>query len=242
MEEPEKIEGKNLSDLLKELQTNGTLIKVTLPGKDYEQLTMITHIRALRRNPFFLMDYPEGFREAFADIKDLKMQFEFTGKDKVNYSFLTSGWEIYRDEIRVRFPEFINRHQRRGDFRIDAPPQTRLHAQLKSTMLKMKVLNISLGGTLVVLAGPWAISKNKKVFVAGDYLKDIELIFPLEGKDFKVHIEKAKAVRLEEGPSKAKNCCALQFVRMEENEEKTLTGLIYKYQRQFLKSKPPINT
>ena len=38
MEEPEKIEGKNLSDLLKELQTNRTCIKVTLPGKDYEQL------------------------------------------------------------------------------------------------------------------------------------------------------------------------------------------------------------
>ena len=237
MEEPEKIEGKNLSDLLKELQTNRTLIKVNLLGKDYEQLTMITHIRAMRRNPVFLMDYPEGFREAIADIEDLKMQFEFTGKDKVNYSFVTSGWEIYRDEIRVRFPDYINRYQRRGDFRIDAPPQTRLHVQVKSLMLKMKVLNISLGGTLVVLAGPWAVSKNKKVFEAGDYLKDIDLIFPLEGKDFKVHIEKAMAVRLEEGPSKAKNCCALQFVKMEENEEKTLTGLIYKYQRQFLKGK-----
>ena len=122
MEEPEKIQGNNLSDLLKELQTNGTLIKVTLPGKDYERLTIITRIRAMRRNPFFLIDYPEGFKETIADIKDLKMQFEFTGKDKVNYSFVTSIQEISRDEIRVRFPEFINRHQRREDFRVDAPP------------------------------------------------------------------------------------------------------------------------
>ena len=241
MEEPEKIEGKILLDLLKGLQKNRTLIKMNVPGKDFERLTMITRIRPIRRNPFFLIDLPQGFKESVADIKDLEMQFEFTGEDKVNYSFRTSGREIYRDEIRVRFPTVINRYQRRGDFRIDIPPQTKLHVQVKSTMLKMKVLNISLGGTLVGLAGPWAVSKNKKVFDVGDYLKDIELVFPLKGKDFRVHIEKAMAVRLEEGPSKAKNCCALQFVSMEEKEERALTELIYKYQRQFLKTKPPIN-
>ena len=234
MEENEKIEDKNLLNLLKTLQKDKTLIKMNLPGRDFERITIVTRVRHRRRNPLFLIDYTRGFREAVGDVKDVKMRFEFTREDKVNYSFSTYGWEIYRDEIGVRFPEFIERKQRRKDFRLAVPSDTKLHLQVDSTLLEMKVLNVSLGGTLVVLVGRKAGSKEETIFNAGEYLSDIKIVFPLEGEDLRVHIEKAMVVRLEEDPSKDKNCCALQFISMEEKEEKALTEFIYKSQRHIL--------
>ena len=237
MEETEKIYDKDLLNLLKALQNNKTLINIDLPGKDYECLSMITRIQTMRRNPCFVIDYPQGFKEAVADTEDLEMSFEFTGEDKVSYSFRTSDWEICRDGIRVKIPEFIYRIQRRKDFRIDVPPATKLHVKEESTLLQFAVRDISMGGTLIVLVGPEACSKKDTIFKVGEYLKDIELVFPLEGKDFQVHIEKAVAVRLHEDTPEAKSCCALQFVGMEEKEEKALTEFIYKYQRFLLKRK-----
>ena len=241
MENPEKIEDKNLLNLLKALQKDKTLVKMNLPGRDFERITIVTHVRHRRQNPLFLIDYTQGFREAVGDVKDVKMHFEFTREDKVNYSFSTYGWEIYRDEIGVRFPEFIERKQRRKDFRLPVPPDTKLYIQVDSTLLEMKVLNVSLGGTLAVLVGRKEGCKEEAIFNAGEYLSDIELVFPLEGEDLRIHIEKVMVVRLEEDPIKDKNCCALQFISMEEKEEKALTEFIYKYQRQILQKKQQMN-
>ena len=241
MEDHEKIEDKDLLNLLKALQKDKTLVKMNLPGRDFERITIITRVRHRRQNPLFLIDYTQGFREAVGDVKDVKMHFEFTREDKVNYSFSTYGWEIYRDEIGVKFPEFIERKQRRKDFRLAVPSDTKLHIQVDSTLLEMKVLNVSLGGTLAVLVGRKEGCKDEKIFNAGEYLSDIEIVFPLEGEDLRVHIEKAMVVRLEEDQSKDKNCCALQFISMEEKEEKALTEFIYKYQRHVLQKKQQMN-
>jgi len=241
MENPEKIEDKNLLNLLKALQKNKTLIKMNLPGKDFERITIITSVRHRRQNPLFLIDYTQGFREAVGDVKDVKMHFEFTREDKVNYSFSTYGWEIYRDEIGVRFPEFIERIQRRKDFRLAVPTDTKLFSQMDSTLLEMKVLNVSLGGTLALLVGRKKSFKEEPIFDTGEYLSDIEMVFPLEEGDLRIHIERAIVVRLEEDQSAKKNCCALQFVGMEEKEEKALTEFIYKYQRRILQKKQQMN-
>ena len=237
MEDPEKIEDKNMLNLLKALQKDKTLIKMNLPGRDFERITLITRIRHRRQNPVFLIDYTQGFREAVVDVKDVKMHFEFTREDKVNYSFTTYGWEIYRDEIGVRFPEFIERKQRRRDFRLPVPPDTKLSCQMESTLLEMKVLNVSLGGTLAVLVGRKEDHKTAPICNPGTHLSDIEMVFPLAEESLKVHIEKARVVRLEEDPSNKKNCCALQFVSIEERQEKALTEFIYKYQRHILQKK-----
>jgi c-di-GMP-binding flagellar brake protein YcgR len=168
------------------------------------------------------------------------MNFEFTWADNVSYSFSTYGWEIYRDEIGVRFPEYIERKQRRKDFRLPVPPDTKLYIQLESTLLEMKVLNISLGGTLALLFDRKESYKEAPIFNTGDYLSDIEIVFPLEETALTVDIEKARVVRLEKDPSNKKNCCALQFVSIEDTEEKALTEFIYKYQRHLLQKKQKV--
>lgn len=233
----EKIEGKNIADILKTIKKDKTLIKMRLPGKDYECLTIITDVLTSRHKSAFMIDSPKDFQPAFGGLNDIKMHFEFTGKDNLSYTFKTSGGEIHNDEIKMKFPDFINRKQRRKDFRLEVPPGTSLHIKINSKLLKMTVLDVSLGGTLIALVGQMSESENKQFIKIGECFEDIELIFPMEGKSFKSQIKEATIVRVVKGSLKPKNCCALQFVSIDKNEEKALTKFIYKYQQQLLRKR-----
>lgn len=237
----EKIEGENIADILKTIKKDKTLIKMRLPGKDYECLTIITNIFPFRQKNAFMIDSPKDFQPAFGGSNNIKMHFEFTGKDNLSYTFKTSGGEIHHDEIKVKFPDFINRKQRRKDFRLEVPPGTRLHVKINSKLHKMTVLDVSLGGTLIALIGSISESENKQFFKIGECFEDIELIFPIEGKSFKSKIIKAAVVRVLKSSLKPKKCCALQFVSIDKNEEKALTKFIYKYQQQLLRKRLRLN-
>ena len=91
MQKPEKIESDNLVDIFKALKKDKTLIKMRLPGKDYECLTIITNVFPYKQKSAFMIDSPKDFLPAFGDVKDVKMHFEFTGKDNLNYTFKTFG-------------------------------------------------------------------------------------------------------------------------------------------------------
>ncbi|NNK85726.1 MAG: PilZ domain-containing protein [Desulfobacterales bacterium] len=241
MRKLEKIEGKDLVNTFNTLKKDKTFIKLRLPSKDYECLTIITNVFADKKKSVFMIDSPKDFQSEFGDLNEIKMHFEFTGKDNLSHSFKTSGGEIHRDEIKVKLPDFINRKQRRKDFRLDVPPGTRLHVKINSKLHKMTVLNVSLGGTLVALIGTLHESEYKQFFKIGDSFEDIELLFPMDGKSFKSKIKKATIVRFVKGSFKPKNCCGLQFVVIDKNEEKALTKFIYKYQQQFLRKRIRLN-
>ena len=241
MQKSEKIKGDNLVNVFKTLQKDKTLIKMRIIGKDYECLTIITNIFPYKKKNAFMIDSPKDFRPAFGGLNDIKMHFEFTGKDNLSYSFKTIGGEIHQDEIKVNFPDFINRKQRRKDFRLDVPPGTRLHVRINSNLLKMTVLDVSLGGTLVALVGGVPESEYKQIIKTGYSFEDIELLFPMDGKSFKSKIKKATIVRIVQGSFKPKYCCGLQFDIIDKNEERALTKFIYKYQQQFLRKRLRLN-
>ena len=241
MQKPDKIEGDNLVNIFKTLKEDKTLIKMRLPGKDYECLTIITNVFPLKQKSAFMIDSPKDFRSAFGDLKNIKMHFEFTGKDNLSYTFKTFGGEIHHDEIKVKFPEFINRKQRRKDFRLEVPPGTKFHININSKLLKMTVLDVSLGGTLIAIIGRMSESEDKQIFKVGESFEDIELLFPMEGKSFKSQIKKATVVRVVKSSHKPKKCCALQFVSIDKNEENALTKFIYKYQQQLLRKRLRLN-
>ena len=241
MQKPEKIEGDNLVDIFEKLKEDKTLIKLRLPDKDYECLTIITKVFPHKKKSTFMIDSPKDFQPTFGGLKDTKMHFEFTGKDDLSYTFKTSGGEIFHDEVKVKFPDFMNRKQRRKDFRLEVPPGTKLHVNINSKLLTMTVIDVSLGGTLIALIGRMSESEDKHFFKVGECFEDIELLFPMEGKSFKSQIKKATIVRVVKGSLKPKNCCALQFVSIDQNEEKALTKFIYKYQQQLLRKRLRLN-
>lgn len=236
----DKIQGKTTSGLLRQLQNDSTLIKMNLLDNDYESLTMVTDIRTQGKIPFFLIDYPDGFREAVTEINDWKIQFEFTGRDNIQYWFMTSGGEFNRDEIMVRFPKLIERRQKRKHFRIKTPAGTRLKVELNSTKHEMSVIDISIGGAFSALASTRKQPNKRPPFKTGQKLKNAILFFPSKREGQCILINKMLTKRVALESSVALYRYAFQFIEMENEYEKALTEIIYDIQRKHLRARLPM--
>lgn len=241
--ETEKIKGKGRFDIFQKLQSDKTLVKIHIPSKDYERLTMVTGIRTQDNVPFFLIDHPGDFEQTLDDQKDRRMDFEFTGKDNIQYSFRSSGGKITGDEIWIRFPDLIERRQRRESFRLEAPMGAKLHLKGDLTEHEMSVIDISLGGTSGVI-----IDGNRKkgtradpIFKTGETLRNLQLRFPSMEKELTVCIKKSVVRRVQKIPRTNRYRYGLQFAEMEKEEEVVLTKLIYRIQREYLRNRLPIN-
>ena len=232
MAEFEKITDQGIFELIEQLQKDRIIIKIHLLGKDYEHLTAVTGVRTKGRIPHFMIDYPRGFREAVTGVETWKIQFEFIGKDKVPYTFKTSGGQTSRGKILIRFPESIDRIQRREYFRLGAPVGTKIDSIINSTLHEIVVINISEGGALVSFGKG---AKEKSFLKTGGLLRDLTLLFPSEEEELKVIIKKALVKTVEKDPLTNHYRYSLQFTDIEKDEKDALRGLIYKFQRGFLR-------
>jgi len=228
------IQGKNRFDIFEQLRKDKTLIQMRLLGADYEQLTIIIGIRAKKNILFFLIDYPKGFKEAVSDVEVWEMRFEFIGNDNLQYIFKTSDGEISGNEIWIRFPEFIEKIQRREHFRIEVPLGTKLHFEKKSAGIEMNVIDISLRGALVTSIQKNAILKSREDLI------DVQLVFPSEKKDLVVHTKKVSVKRVEKDSQSKRYTYGLYFAKTEKDEEALLTKIISKLQIKFLQKKQRI--
>jgi len=139
----EIIKGKSRIEILKQAQSDKSLIQMQLADKEISCLTVITGLLFKNKDSYFLIDYPAGFREAVAEIETWKMQFRFTGKDQLPYIFNTSGGELNQNDVTIKLPDFIERLQKRANFRINALLDTKLPIIKGFTEYKTNVVNIS---------------------------------------------------------------------------------------------------
>ena len=70
----EKIEGKNIAVILKTIKKDKTLIKLRIPNKDYECLTIITNVSPNKKKNAFMIDSPMDFRSVFGGLNDIKIK------------------------------------------------------------------------------------------------------------------------------------------------------------------------
>ena len=208
-----------------------------VPGKQYECLTLVTGVDNQRNVPFFLVDYPQGFAEAVADVENCRISFEYFGKDGLKYFFKTTGQEILYDEIRISFPEFIERIQRRHNFRIQPPLGTKILFNDNAFRFIINVIDISRGGALGALAVNNDGKNTSHIFEIGRQLKNLELVFPFRRQNVKIHVQEAKVIRFEKKPPKNRDIYAFQFTSIKKGQEKNLTDLIFALQRDFLRKK-----
>jgi len=228
------IENKERFIIFKQLEKDKTLIKMHLLGTDYDRLTMITGIRTRKKEKYFLIDNPKGFKEAVSRIDVLKVRFEFVGNDNLMYVFRTSGGKISGDKILIRFPEGIERIQRREHFRIETPFETKLYFEKDSVKFEMNILNISLGGNLAYSVGKKAILK------VGEEFRDLELVFPSENEDMVVRVEMALVRRVEEEQGMNQFRYGIYFVAIEKSDKKVLNEIIYELQKDYLRKRKRI--
>jgi len=236
----EKIQRGALSQLFTELQIEKIPLKMQLTNDDDVHLTVITEIRKRNRALHFLVNSPEGYQKLSAEAGQSRLRFEFSDNENIKYVFETNTWELSREMIWVRFPEFVHRYQRRKLFRLEAPHGTRLFFKVNDIRYKLLVINVSLGGTLGVLVSLTKQMEQELKLYDSKILENIELLFP--SKDRKkagsiVRIKRCQIKRQEKNPLTNKFECAIEFQEISEEERKNLTDLFYKWQRDYLQKR-----
>ncbi len=241
MAESEKISGDGVTRIFEELLQRKTLLKLILLDTDFQHLAIVTALTTLKTGPSFIIDTPEGFREAAANIDTWHIRFEFTGQDNIKYIFKTIGGEITDDQIKIKLPEAVERKQRRKLFRINAPAGTILCFTINVMRYELEVIDISLGGSLAALVQADSHVYQGPPFPDIDKLKDVELVFPVGICRKPIKIKTAEIKRTKKNPEAPRYEMALEFAEISKRHERLLTDLIYRLQGQYLRKRLPLD-
>ncbi len=232
MEDTDRIYGKRRFALFDRLQKDRVVVKLTLLGKEYERLTIITGVSTENGTPYVIIDIPTGFRETFQDDKKKKVLFDFVGKDKILYSFRTVVGRINENDIWMEFPEFIERVQRRKFYRITPPIGTKIYFEVDSRKYEAGVVNLSEGGVLITQSERF--HKETKLSDGG-YIKNINLICEEQRLRFQIGIKTGVIKRLLINSNTSRYTYAIQFIGIEDREKNGLQDWIFRIQREFLR-------
>ncbi len=237
MDDPDRIKGQRSLDIFNRLIKERSLVKMQILSAEYEQLTIITGVKTRGNKSFLLIDSPKNFNDAVEDLDNVEIKFEFSEKDGVRFNFKCNGGKVLDKDIWVAFPDYIERIQRRKDFRLWFSDGTIIHFEMDSNRYKMALKNISMGGAYVEISMVKNEDKEIPAFKPGDVLTDIELTFPLDEEEVKVHIEKASIIRSSELERQKGYSLGLQFIEIGKNEINILKKIIYDFQRNFLQKR-----
>lgn len=238
MAEIEKIREQSLLPLFNELRAERTLLKMQLANRKKSYFRHIADIRKRRRALHLVIKAPDNSHDLGLETGHSSLQFEFTDKENIKYVFETEDWELSDDSIWVKFPDVVNRFQRRKLYRLDAPHGTRLYFKVNGIRYKLLVVNVSLGGTLGVLVSLTRQMEDELKPYNSKTLEDVELVFPSENRKHAgsiVKIKRCQIKRQERNPVTGKFECAIEFKEMNEGQQKNLTNLFYKSQREYLR-------
>ncbi|MGD9081082.1 MAG: hypothetical protein PVG96_17180 [Desulfobacterales bacterium] len=241
MAESEKIIGAAIPKLFEELLHHKTLLKLTVDGTDAEHLTLITALVNRNKAPHLVIDTPEGWKNAIAESDPWHLHFEFTGKDHIKYTFRTIGGEIDNNRIYVKCPREVERWQRRELFRLNAPVGTKLFLPRDTVRYELDVIDISIGGTLAALVRTSSHDLEIPPLDEAQILKDVELVFPSEIMKQPIKIKTVHLKRLKQNSEKTGYEVAFEFYKISRGEQKRLTDLIYRLQRQALRHRLPLD-
>ncbi|MFH1985022.1 MAG: PilZ domain-containing protein [Pseudomonadota bacterium] len=241
MDDRSQLKGDRINQLLEELKTTNTLVTLRLRGVEgYERLTMITDIRTDPGGTFLVLDPPRGFQSAVAKAPRWRLQFTFTGQDKLEYNFNTSGGRIEADGIWVPVPEAISRIQRRRHFRVDTPPGTLLALTINGEARAMDLINISQSGGLGIVS---RMRRNEQtsepIFKIGAQLANLVIACPgsPEAEATKASIKKAVVRRVEQDTAQYRHRYALEFLELTPADQRIITAFILRVQREFLRKR-----
>ena len=240
MADQEKIQGSAVTKLFTELKMNTIPLKMLLPDSNEVQPAYITDISKRKKALNLKINSPVPLVKLSQETAFPHLKFEFTDQENINYVFETNTWKLLRKKLWIEMPEFVHRFQRRKLFRLEAPHGTRLFFNVNGVRYELIVINVSLSGTLGVFASlTQQMEQELKPYVS-KLLKNAELLFPSE--DYKnvgsiVNINSCQINRMERNPATGKLELAVEFKNVSGAEQKYLTELFYKWQRDYLRKR-----
>ena len=232
-----QIQGEKIAELFNQLMTKNSIVSMNVMGAGYDRLTCITDLKKDSKTAYLIVDKPDGFAEAVANKESWRLRFNFNGPDRLEYIFTTRGGTYYKEGLKIPFPDYIERLQRRRDFRVDTLSGTRLQFKLKKIRGSLDLINVSLGGAYGIL------SKHNFKFFRGPILKkdqeidEFSIVFPgIEDKpETTVYVKRAAIRRVERHRESGFYHYAVEFKEMDKDEKTLLTQIIYDLQRLYLR-------
>ena len=234
-----KIEGRRIFELFEYLLKKRVIVSIHIVGTDFEKLTCAIALKEDITGNWLLVDMPGGFRAAAAEKEPPVLKFSFNGPDQLEYVFVTPEARIAGSELKIPFPPHVERVQRRKDFRMDAPPGSRMHVALNDGIQAvLGLINISIDGALGALIKHNFKGLKGSLLAENQFIAGGSIIVPGNGVPPQPIIMKQSEIRRIEH-QKEKNIyrCAVQFIEMDPAEKKKLTQTVYHLQREFLKKR-----
>ena len=232
------IEGNQLFDMFHRLIQEQTLLKVSLPGTDFESLTVLTATKSQDHQHFFQIDMPEGFSSASRQLPLKTLQFEFTGEGQLAHRFEAVFQDIKKTCIWLAFPESIQRFQMRNNFRIKVHRNSFAAVKAENEIaLRMGIDNISVGGVYC-----YCPNRYKSLFQVNTQFEDMELNITTRRDCFLVQIEQAVVKRIEPWMRPKHFGVAFEFLHIHKMARQHLIQRIYELQRDFLQGRLKLNT
>lgn len=231
-----KISGEKLAGLFNELIANRTIISVQAVETGFEQLTTIIGTFTEQKSNYLLVDQPKGFREA-SIRSPWHLRFNFNGPDKLEYIFETMGGYNAGSGLKIPFPHYVERLQRRRNFRINTLVDSRLMFAAGDIRGVMKLINISAGGAYGVVFKHSAKDVKGPILQKNQEISNLAITFPAD-KDMNkplILIKRAMVRRIELDFKRKVYRYAFEFMEIEKEEKKKLVQSIYHLQRQYLK-------
>jgi hypothetical protein len=241
MAEFEKIKGAAIPKLFEELLHHKTLLKLTVVDIADELLTRISALVNRNQVPHFVVDTPKRLELTPDKIVPWHLHFQFTGRDHIKYTFRTIAGEIDNNRIYIKYPREVKRWQRRELFRLNAPLGTKLRLPHDRVRYELDVIDISMGGTLAAMVRTSSHDIEIPPFADARILMDIELVFPPEIMREPIKVKTVQLKRLKMNAEKAGYEVAFEFYKINTDEQKRLTDLIYRLQRQALRNRLPLD-
>ncbi len=236
MSDAGKIEGDKLIELFQHLIEARVIISMHMVGTEFERLTCVTGLQQHPENPTLQIDLPNDFKSSVKKDAPLNLKFNFNGPDHLEYIFSTTGGQISGREITIPFPEYVDRIQRRKNFRMETPVGTKMFMKSGHIQAVFSLVNISLGGAYGTLTKHNVKNSAGMILSVDDRVQNLG-IYVAEDKDWDeliIIIKMAEVRRIDYDRDHKRYKYAFEFMEIAETEKRKLTQSIYNFQRQFL--------
>jgi c-di-GMP-binding flagellar brake protein YcgR len=228
---PDTIGGKSLFDLFERLQEERTPLQLTVFGRNYERLSMVTGLKRGKSESYLLIDSPHRLAEDIPEHEGLKVKIEFLDKDRIQYAFRSQIVKVVAQDLWLALPEFVERIQRRIHFRIAPPIGTKISFLRDGKPLEASVINLSEGGALLSLN--LGTREGPKLW-PGEELHSLHLRCFGGRVSAEFRVSKAIVRRAEKNPLAANPAYAFQFLDMDSRDKHALQVFIFQCQREML--------
>ena len=231
-----KLQGSKVVELFSYLIEKRVILSVHMVGTGFERLTCVTGMQEGPGGHILRIDLPDGFKAAARRTNPLLLKFNFNGPDHLEYLFSTQGGAFERNELLIPIPDYVERLQRRKDFRMQTPAGTRMLIKIDKLHAVLSLINISLGGAFGALIKHNCKNLKGSILSIEQRIYNPGILVPADSDQGEVIIiiQKAEVRRIEHEQTKNLYRYAFEFTEIDPNEKKKLVQAIYHFQRQYL--------